>query len=497
MSTALPPSQVVAPLVELFKSLSGHPEWRYRQGILNSLTACVDGAADFLDTQLPVIIPNLLKLLRDPEIKVRHSAVNAVKEFAESLPESLAKEHENFLSALAQNLGASVQNVDASNDPSKSLNSKIAVDCCVAIDSLANGLSKDEISVYLPEFIPHLIELTSHPLTSLKSASVGALGSIAGSAKDAFLPYHEQTMNALSRYFMIKDDDEELKLRAISCDAAGQIAEGIGADAFQQYVVPLMEATNEGIHLDNANLAETSFLLWGSLARTYKEKFSPFLEGIVTEVFKALEQAEADLEVALGATAKDLVGQQVVIGGKKIKVVSGDPDEDAAIDEAFISDGFGDGDDDDSDWDDFAAVSEIAEEKRYALDCLGDLISHSGRTFIPYFEKSLELVMSNVEHPYDPTRCAAISTMFRAYASVWQLQDESAQKFEPGLPLKSQPSQEIMNVAELVMTATLSTWSTEEEWYENFPFITPSLTTFVCYMMKYTQPSSQRCAMRM
>ncbi len=69
------------------------------------------------------------------------------------------------------------------------------------------------------------------------------MGSIAGSAEDAFLPYFEPTMKALAEYVTIKDSQEELDLRATVCDAMGSMAQAVGAQAFQPYVQPLMQAS--------------------------------------------------------------------------------------------------------------------------------------------------------------------------------------------------------------------------------------------------------------
>lgn len=191
-------------------------------------------------------------------------------------------------------------------------------------------------------------------------------------------------MNSLSDYVRIKDSEEELDLRCTTCDAMGAMASAVGAKPFQRYVRPLMEATEEGLHLDHPKLRETSFLFWGNMAKVYKDEFKPFLEGVVKAIFESLESEESELEVELGEEAADLAGKEVTIGGKKVKVAAFSEDELVAASDIEDLDGMeDDGDDDDSDWDDLQAVTAVAQEKEIAVEVVGDILTHVTRPYIP------------------------------------------------------------------------------------------------------------------
>ncbi|MCJ1477838.1 hypothetical protein MMC13_006511 [Lambiella insularis] len=457
MASSLPPSQIIVPLLRIFKSYSMSPVTRLRQAGIGALGTCAEGAPEFLDTQLKELNPIILQLLDDPDIKVRESAVGGTKLLAEHLSETMGKEHQKYISILVKDLNRAMEDLEGAD---AKVNMNIVVHCCTSIDSLVDGLEADDIQQYIFGIVPHLSRLFSHPELKIKSAAIGAVGSIAECAKDGFLPYFEQTMNSLSEFVHIKESDDELDLRAMTIDAMGNMATAVGPEAFKRYVQPLMESTEEGLHLDNTRLKETVYMFWGTLAKVYGADFKPFLSGAVQALFKCLEEEDEAVDVELGAEAADLVGQEVFIAGKKIKVVdSSGPEETDSLDGLDDMDD----DEDDSDWDDLAGISSIMEEQEVALEAMADLMSHTKGEYLPYLAKSIEMILPMVDNSYEAVRRAAIGTLYRAYASLWQLQDESMQKWQPGLPLRVEPSDDVMKLGAVVMKRTLDMWAEEDD----------------------------------
>lgn len=451
LASSLPPRQVLVPLLKALPQYVNSEQPKYRQAGILALGMCVEGAPDFVATQLDTLMPIVLRLLNDPEIGVRLAALNCVARLADDLAEELCKHHSELIPALLKNLDAA--SVQAASEADQEKNLDILKASCSALDSVTDGVDKATITTYVPELIPRLGRLLGHPDLLVKASAAGALGSIAGSSKDAFLPYFETVIKALSEYVTIKDSTEELDLRGVVCDAIGSMATAVGPVVFQPYVQPLMQASEEGLNLGHPRLRETSYILWSTLSKVYEEEFSPYLEGVVKGLMESLDQEESDFEVELGEEAKDLLGQEVVIAGKKIKVASAtDIPED--LDDME--------DDSDEDWDDLSAVTAVAMEKEVAVEVLGDVLSHTRKHFVPYFEKAIETVVTLVEHSYEGVRKAAIGTLWRAYACLWALmEDHTGNKWAPGLPLKFQPSGELLKLGEVVTTATLALWEDE------------------------------------
>ncbi len=463
LASSLPPSQVVVPLLHALGQYVNSNDPDRRQGGIMALGMCVEGAPDFVGTQLKEILPLILRLLEDPEAKVRRAALDAVMRLSEDLPEDMAKEHQKLIPALVKHLDIAMKSLSGPDDE-KAMD--IIKASCNAIDTLVDGLEDGAAKPYLPKLVPRLSRLFSHPELKVKGSAIAAIGSVAASAKEDFLPYFEQSMSALSQYVRIKDSEDDLSLRATTCDAMANMATAVGPKAFQRYVQPLMEATEEGLHLDNPKLRETSFLFWGTMAKVYEGEFKPFLPGVVEGLFESLAAHETDLEVSLGDGAKDLEGKEVTIAGKKVKVASFSEDELAAANDFDdMSDLDGEDGDDGDDWDEFTTVTAVAQEKEIAVEIVGDILTHATQDYLPYLEKTVETVLPLVEHPYEGVRRAAISTLCRAYGAVWELQGEEGGKWEPGLPLQKQPSNEIKKLGEIIMTAMLAVWVEEEDRY--------------------------------
>ena len=463
MAGNLPPTQTVVPLLGVFQLNAESPDPKRRQAVIRALASCVEGAPDFINTQLQVFLPSVLRLLDDPELEVREAALSGTRLLADQLAEEIGKEHQKLIPALARNLDKAVQGL---NGPNAEVNLGIITASCNAIDSLVDGLEPDDVGHYLSELIPHLSRLLSHPDLKIKGAAIGAIGSIALSAKENFLPYFEQTMNALSDYVQIKDSEEELNLRCMACDAMGNIALAVGSDRFQPYVLPLMQATEEGLRLGHSRLKETCFLFWSDIAKVYETNFKTFLPGVVNALFESLQQEETELEVELGEEAADLIGKEVNIGGRTVKVAAANGEDEKGIKDLKGVGGDSDSDDEeDDDWDEVTGVTAVALEKEVALEVIANMVAFTKNEYLPYLEKSLEIILPMVDHSFEGVRRAAVSTLFRAYASLWNLQNASSEKWQQGLPLKVQPSEDIMKLGNVIMTATLALWLREDDRY--------------------------------
>ncbi|KAI8931599.1 hypothetical protein NX059_011253 [Plenodomus lindquistii] len=455
LASSLPPSQVVIPLLKNLGNYFSSQNPDYRQAGILALGMCVEGAPDFIATQLNEIMPLVLHLLEDPELKVRAAALNGVARLADDLAEDVGKEHARLIPAMLKNFDLAASNVQGPDDER---NLSIIRGSCHAIDSLIEGLEPEDAGRYVPELIPRFSKLFHYEDLKVKSAAIGAVGSIASAAEKAFLPFFEQTMQELSQYVRIKDSQDELDLRGVTCDSMGKIASAVGPQPFEPYVLPLMEASEEALHLDHPRLRETSYILWSTMAKVYEEQFAKYLPGAVKGLQDCLDQEETGLDVELGEEAAELVGGEVIIQGRKIKVASpaDDDDDDSDLNEAAM------GEEDEEDWDDLEGVSAVAMEKEIAAEVYGDIITHTRREYIPYMETTVTKLLELVDHSYEGIRKAALGTLWRTYACLFGMAEgDGMAKWQPGLPLAVEVPDELKKLGNLVMTATMSVWQDE------------------------------------
>ncbi|RMD44071.1 hypothetical protein DV735_g1063, partial [Chaetothyriales sp. CBS 134920] len=475
LAQSLPAKQVLVPLLQALPNFSNSPDAAYRRAGILALGQAVEGAPEFLSTQMSIILPALYKLLEDPDVAVRRAALQTCARLADDLPEQVTQEHEKLIPLLLKNITAAMS-VYKGEDEGPAID--IMRSGASAVDSVVDGMESEAASKYLNQLAPLLQKLFRHPDFKVKALAAGALGSLASTVKAPFLPYLQDSMHAMQEYITKKENEEELDLRAACIDSMGEMAVAVGPADFKDYVRPLMQASEEALKLDHSRLKESTYILWGSLAKVYEDDFSPFLNGVVKGLFECIDQEEADLEVELGDQAKDLLGAEVTIAGRKVKVAAA---SDSDGDDEDIEDL-----DDDSDWGDLAAVTPIAMEKEIAIEVVGDVVGNTKTAFLPYFEQTIQKLLPLVEHDYENVRKATISTLHRAYAALWEISEESGQmqKWKPGLPLQVEPTAELKKLGELLMTATLNIWPEEDD-----PATTSEISRILAENLKLTGPN--------
>ncbi|KAL2016780.1 hypothetical protein VTK56DRAFT_2993 [Thermocarpiscus australiensis] len=454
LASDLPPRQVIVPLLDALPKFATSSEPGYRKAGILALGTVVEGAPDFIASQVKSIMPLAINLLNDPDVGVRHTALVGLARLADDIAEELSAYNEPIMAALVKNLQAAT--APTSDEKLAKKNIEIIRSVCGALDAMSDGLDAQFMKQYAGELVGNIGGLISHGDYKVKVAASGAIGAIAESLGEDFKPYFEQTMHALGAYLAIKDSEDDLALRSGVCDSIGRIAAAVGAEAFQPYVMDLMRSSEEALQLDNSRLRESSFILWSSLAKVYEKNFAAFLPGVFKGLFQSLELEEEEIKLRLSEEEKGIVGteEEVISAGKKLKIKNAEDDDGDWMD-----------DDDEDDYDDIA-ISPESLEKEVALEILGDVITYACGTqeITQYLEKAVEMISPLAQHSYEGCRKAAIATLWRTYARVWQLMEqETGTSWEPGLPLKKTPTDTLVKLGEIVSKATLALWHEEAE----------------------------------
>ncbi|KAK3903531.1 armadillo-type protein [Staphylotrichum tortipilum] len=200
-----------------------------------------------------------------------------------------------------------------------------------------------------------------------------------------------------------------------------------------------------------------SFILWSALAKVYEKDFAPFLPGVFTGLFESLKLEEEEIKLTLSEEEKGIIGtdNEVITAGKKLKIKNTEEEDEDWMDD----------DEDDDDYEDFG-VSPEALEKEVAMEILGDVITYACGTqeITEYLEKAVESISPLTEHSYEGCRKAAVATLWRSYARVWQLMEqETGSNWEPGLPLKQTPTVTLVKLGEIVAKASVALWNEEAD----------------------------------
>lgn len=484
LAGGLPPRQVIVPLLEQFSSFASNQDPRYRMAAMLSLGNAAAGAPDFISTQLAPLLPTVVNLLLDSDLKVRHAALVGVIHLAEEMVDEMASHHEQILSAVLKNLEAASQ---AGNEKK---NVAIIRCACGALDTFGDGADTKIMAQYGPNLIGPMVKLLDHDDFGVRAGAASALGAIASAMADDFKPYFENVMKALGKFVMIKDTEEAMNLRSATCDSLGRIATSVGPAAFQPYVMDLMKASEEALHLDNPRLKETSFILWSNLSKVYQEDFGHFLDGVFKGLYASLDLEEEEIDLP-GVDVSQLNEGSIVIGGKRIKVKAPSNEQDLTIATG--------GEEDEDEWDniedieDIGGVTAVSLEQEIALDVLGDVISNSCNSdnLETYTEQTINKVTPFAEHSYEGCRKSAVSTLWRTYTRVFQVWEKNAGiKWTAGMAANQTPPPSIISIAKALHNCTSGIWAGDDDRYVNSRFISLFPSPFSIFMMstsRYTQ----------
>jgi hypothetical protein len=464
----LPASQVVVPLMKVVGQFAQHEKAEVRRAGIMGLGMCVEGAPDFFSTQLQQLLPLVITLLSDSDPTVRSASLSTVSRLCEELREEIGKSHEALMEPILKNLDYAAQatfGTPSDDEKVKKINRQILLDACLAVDGMADSMDKEEIGEHMEGIMTRLVKIIKHDDIDANACAVCAIGSVAKAAKETFKPYFDDVMQGFGQ-FMTLTEPEKLKLRRAVTDAMGKIAEAVEAPTFAKYVQPLMQASEEALELGDEELRESSYILWSFMAKVYKEEFEPFLEGTVKGLINCVKQEE---ELALDDETDAAIAEimeQHKAGSNRDKMAE---EVNKLLLAKYGGDGTIDVDDieDVEDLDDLDPqyLSGVAMEKEIAIEVIGDVFAHTKEKFLPYVKEVMELVFDHVRHEHAGVREAALGTLWRAYATLWQIEEAKGTmaKWQPGVPLKVQPPEELKAFGDKIITATLEILPNEDE----------------------------------
>lgn len=424
LSSGLPPSQVMSPLFEALPNYVNSDKPGHRRAAFLALTAAVEGSPDFVANNINVVLPTVVNGLDDRDIAVKSAALQALAELASELHEVVSDEHEVLLPLVFNIMdGASTL--------------KIGKNACLALDAILEGIDRKVIAdKYLSSLAPKLLQLlNSTNDASLKSSIVAAISSASFSAGAAYMPYFQSTIEAVEPFVRVGTANpdslsvDELSLCGITFDALSALAGAVGKEVFRPYVEPLMGYAYKSLQSNHNRLKECGFLFVGAVARVYGAEFTPFLQTIVPEIFKCLDQDEFDGLLDNEDDAQEMIGQD-------------DEDEDLL--------------------NKYKINGALATEKEIATEALGEIIIATKKDFEPFLETATRHLISLVDHFYDGIAKASLVALWRSVTAFYR-DGTNPEKWQPGFPATYKVTLPAEKLIEMSRTASLELLSNVDE----------------------------------
>lgn len=419
LSGELPPSQVIVPFFENLNSMVSSQNAFSRRAALLCIGIAAGGAPDFFAAQINKIMPVLTSGLQDNELIVKVAATRAVSSLSSEIQDAIASFHEQLLPLV----------IEIINSASHVMTYKYA---CYALDGIIEFMSHDAIAQYVEPLTNKLFAMLEQAhSSSLKVAIVSAIGSTAFAGGKGFTPYFEQSIRVLEPFVAnaaqiegMSEDD--IELRAVTFENISTMARAVGSQSFSAYAKPLVEAAYASLSSEHSRIRESGFAFISNMAKVYGSEFAGFLEEIVPQILKCLEQEEFSFN-------------------------SPEEEED-----------FEDDDDEENIGNDFKINTGITIEKEIASIALAELATGTGAAFAKYVEPSIKVLSEQIETSYG-MREAAMNCIWKIVRAMFKATYGDKYEAPRGVPQQPYVDASLLVLIEEVRNITVNNLEEEFE----------------------------------
>lgn len=416
LSAELPPSQTITPFFENLSSMLSSSNQFERRAALLIIGVASSGAPDYFSTQIGKIIPVLSEGLKDSETIVRVAALKSLSQLTSELQDIVAEHHEVLLPLIINIIDNATSVMTYKN-------------ACYALDGLIEFMSFESISKYVEPLMNKLFGMLQQAnSSSLRAAIVSAIGSTAFASGKSFQPFFDTSIQLLEPFVSNVTEtegmsEEDIELRALTFENISTMARAVGSGNFSNYATPLVDAAYISLQSSVSRIRESGFAFISNMAKVYGSEFAGFLDKIVPEIFKCLEQEEFTFNVE-GDDAED-------------------EDEEEDLDNKFH------------------VHTGITIEKEIASVALSELALGTGKAFAKYVEPSIKSLADQIENSYG-MREASLNALWKIVKAMF-VASYGEKKAPKGVPQSSFVEADVLQLIKQVREITIQNLGEEFE----------------------------------
>lgn len=222
--------QVVANhLFQFVPSMCQSSRWRECFAALMALSACAEGCADILLTEIPKILDLILPCIDHPHPRVQYACCNALGQISTDFAGVIQKSSGNrILPALISKL------------TDKSV-FKVQKHAAAALVNFCEAASNDVLEPFLDSLLNNLLALLQSPKRYVQEQVLTTIAIIADAAQKKFIKYHDTLLPLLINFLKSDLGDEYRLLKAKCVECATLISTAVGADIFSQHSQDLID----------------------------------------------------------------------------------------------------------------------------------------------------------------------------------------------------------------------------------------------------------------
>ncbi|XP_062077299.1 uncharacterized protein LOC133782115 [Humulus lupulus] len=383
------PKHIFSPVLEFSSLSSQSANPKFREAAATALGVISEGCSEFIKDKLEPVLHIVLGALRDPEQMVRGAASFALGQFAEYLQPEIVSHYQSVLPCI----------LNALEDTSDEVKEK----SYYALAAFCENMG-EEILPFLDPLMGKLLGALQNSARNLQETCMSAIGSVAGAAEQAFIPYAERVLE-LMKTFLVLTNDEDLRARARATELVGIIAMSIGRTRMEPILPPFIEAAISGFGLEYSELREYTHGFFSNVAEILDDGFIQYLPHVVPLAFSSCNLDDGS---AVDIDESD---------DENINNFGGVSSDDEAHDEPRVRN--------------ISIRTGVLDEKAAATQALGLFALHAKSSYGPYLEESFRILAKHSTYFHEDVRLQAIISLkhlLTAAQAILQNHNEGAAK---------------------------------------------------------------------
>lgn len=358
-------------LQRCLERMSNTTDFSARKAGVAGLGVIAEGCCEPLTSQLSYVLPYVFTAAQDNHEQVRECACFCLGQISEHCQPDILQYSQQILPIVFTLLDDHSIAVQATS--------------CYVLEMFCERLEPTAVRPLLDQLVRKLANmLEATTKRSVQEMAVAALAATAVAAEEDFTPYVPGVATLMMKLMLIRDVNlHTLRGRALEC--MGHMAIAVGKETFTPYFPNTMQCALEGLTMDSTDLQEFAYAVFANLAKVMKEDFSPALSELVPFLIQVIEQDEGQLQPADDDDDDE--------GFKGLNESDDEDDDD--------HNGKIDNDDDDDDEEGGGGDGKnmvlhvrtaLLDVKKGAITALGEMAAHTGTSFCPYLEQSMQVL---------------------------------------------------------------------------------------------------------
>ena len=349
LALALHGKTIVPALFGRINFLVANPDWRFRNAAMNAITVSTEGCKTALRSHVQETLMSVIGVTKDPNMRVRWSAINCVSQLCTDFGPQIQKHHGQAI-------------IDTLCTGMKDPVPRVAAISAIAVVNFVTDASPEVVIKHSTQLFTSLQGLFASSVVKVQEAAITATTALLDVARSTFAPFYDAYVPYLKTILRNAKQKEYRLIRGKAMECLTFAGMAVGK---QRFAADALEVLNEMLATKlDADDPQIAYLqsAFGTLSECLGSDFVQFLPTVLPPTL-ALATQKAEVEI---------VGDTVPDGWETIEL----SDQTVAIHTAAL------------------------EDKASAIHILSVYASNLGVGFLPYVEQCLTIALANTDFAY-------------------------------------------------------------------------------------------------